>query len=109
MQPLWYLLSSTAFICKLYCQHEKVEYQLYFLLGRGPNLETLPSDERQHHQEILTGIIKEAKQHNDMVVGDFPDTYENLPIKTNLGYQFFYDYCEDHKERCFVFQSIKGN
>ena len=76
-----------------------VDYQLYFLLGRGPNLDVLEGQELEKQKIVLQGLIKEAKEHNDIVVGDFLDTYENLPIKTMLGYQFFHDYCENHKVR----------
>ena len=29
-------------------------------------------------------------------IGDFYDTYENLPLKTYLGYQFYNDHCQNH-------------
>ena len=29
-------------------------------------------------------------------LGDFYDTYENLPLKTYLGYQFYNDHCQNH-------------
>ena len=38
-----------------------------------------------------------------IVVGDFLDTYENLPIKTHLGYQFFNDYCQDHQAAVYKY------
>ena len=69
------------------------EYQLYFLLGKGPELDQLEGKERENQLEIATGIINEAKKHNDIVVGDFYDTYENLPIKTNLGRVIIYQKC----------------
>ena len=78
-----------------YFEHQKDTYEIYFLLGKGPDLSTLNEEDRIHHQNVVSGIIKEAKQYNDIVVGDFLDTYENLPIKTNLGYQFFSDFCEE--------------
>ena len=39
-----------------------VDYQLYFLLGRGPNLNGLEGQELEKQKEILQGIIKEAKE-----------------------------------------------
>ena len=51
---------------------------LYFLLGDGDNKEE---------------IQKEADENGDLIVGDFEDTYDNLPIKTFLGYQFYNDFC----------------
>ena len=38
---------------------------------------------------------KEEDEFSDMIVGDFEDTYDNLPLKTFLGYQFYYDFCKD--------------
>ena len=38
-------------------------------------------------------IQTERVEHNDLIVGDFEDNYENLPIKTFLGYQFLYERC----------------
>ena len=43
-------------------------------------------------------ILKEAEDFNDIIIGDFYDTYENLPLKTYLGYQFYHDQCKvSHK------------
>ena len=42
------------------------------------------------HKSILT----EAEDFNDIIIGDFYDTYENLPLKTYLGYQFYHDQCK---------------
>ena len=39
-----------------------VDYQLYFLLGRGPNLDGLEGQELEKQKGILQGIIKEAKE-----------------------------------------------
>lgn len=36
-----------------------------------------------------TEILKEAKSFNDMIIGDFEDTYENLVLKSLLGLQWF--------------------
>ena len=51
---------------------------LFFLLGEGENKEE---------------IQNEASKHGDLIVGQFEDTYDNLPIKTLLGYQFYNDFC----------------
>ena len=32
-------------------------------------------------------IVKEIEDKGDLVIGNFSDTYDNLPIKTYLGYQ----------------------
>ena len=36
-------------------------------------------------------IIAEIKENDDLIIGGFEDTYENLPKKTLLGYQFLND------------------
>ena len=41
---------------------------------------------------------KEENEFSDMIVGDFEDTYDNLPLKTFLGYQFYHDFCKDSFE-----------
>ena len=43
-------------------------------------------------------IIREVENYEDLVLGDFEDNYENLPIKTRLGYQFLYDRCRNKFE-----------
>ena len=53
----------------------KYEYDLIFLLGNGPTL--------------IDEIEKEAQREDDILIGGFIDNYENLPIKTYLGYQYF--------------------
>ena len=58
------------------------DVNLYFLLGH---------DDKGH---VLDGDLKmENAKNGDIIVGDFEDTYDNLPIKTFLGYQYFNDYC----------------
>ena len=50
--------------------------QPYFVIGLG-------SDD----------IQDEIDTHGDLIEGDFLDTYENLPLKTMLGYQFAVHNC----------------
>ena len=50
--------------------------QPYFVIGLG-------SDD----------IKNEIDSHGDLIEGDFIDTYENLPLKTMLGYQFAVHNC----------------
>ena len=50
--------------------------QPYFVIGLG-------SDD----------IQDEIDKHGDLIEGDFLDTYENLPLKTMLGYQFAVHNC----------------
>ena len=40
-----------------------------------------------------TDLANEIKLHDDIIIGDFEDTYENLAFKTLLGYQFSIHYC----------------
>ena len=49
-----------------------------------------------HDRKMKTNmsILKEAEDFNDIIIGDFYDTYENLPLKTYLGYQFYNDQCK---------------
>ena len=51
------------------------EYDLIFLLGNG--------------QTLIEEIEKEAQREDDILIGGFIDNYENLPIKTYLGFQYF--------------------
>ena len=53
------------------------DYNLYFLLGAG-------TDERSTQ---IRSIEIEIEKVGDLVIGNFSDTYDNLPIKTYLGYQ----------------------
>ena len=53
-------------------------------------------------------IFKEAEDFNDIIIGDFYDTYENLPLKTYLGYQFYHDQCEvSHKFYVMIIMWLK--
>ena len=54
------------------------DYNLFFLLGSETAAESVGATE---------SVEEEIKEHGDLVVGNFPDTYDNLPIKTFLGYQ----------------------
>ena len=40
-----------------------------------------------------TELENEIKLYDDIIIGDFEDTYENLALKTMLGYQFSIDRC----------------
>ena len=45
---------------------------------------------RSFHDDDLQA---EIAKHDDLVIGDFLDTYENLPVKTFLGYKFLAEQC----------------
>ena len=54
--------------------HWNFTYSLYFLLG----------------DSILQNELeKESSLHGDLIIGDFQDTYDNLPLKTFMALQFF--------------------
>ena len=40
-------------------------------------------------------MAEEDNEFTDMIVGDFEDTYDNLPLKTFLGYQFYHEFCQE--------------
>jgi len=47
-------------------------------------------------------MSEEDIEFADMIVGDFEDTYDNLPLKTFLGYQFYHDFCQNSKYVAFI-------
>ena len=55
------------------------ELQAYFIIGTG-------SDES--HSSEPEVIEEEQSTYGDLIIGNFVDIYENLPLKTMLGYQF---------------------
>ena len=55
-----------------------------FLLGSGDTL-----------REELTF---EAETFDDLIIGDFIDNYDNLPLKTFLGFQFYAEFCHPQKK-----------
>lgn len=67
---------------------------LVFLLGDGDDGAT----------EVL---MNEAKAFGDILVGNFTDIYDNLPLKTYLGYQYFSNECVDIPH--VVFQGLSQN
>ena len=60
------------------------EMDLIFLLGSG----------KDQYKSVLD---QEADDYNDILIGGFLDTYDNLPIKTYLGYQYFAEFCSTKK------------
>ena len=47
--------------------------------------------------DFSTTLVNEANTHGDILIGDFADTYDNLPIKTYLGFQYFANECRNKK------------
>ena len=62
----------------------KFDFDLIFLLGNGDDL-------------YIDVLQKEASKYGDLLIGDFIDSYDNLPIKTYLGYQFYAEECTNKK------------
>lgn len=56
-------------------KHASIEY--FFLVGNGQNITAAESVEK---------IVNESKLHDDIVMFDFVDSFENLTIKTILGF-----------------------
>ena len=61
---------------------------LRFLLGKGTDNED---------SEIVDGIRAEMDEYNDIIIGDFIDSYDNLPLKTLSGYTYLAKKCPDVK------------
>lgn len=58
-------------------------FQLLFIIGTD---EEEPFESYDMPDKILAS-------HNDIITGDFIDTYDNLPLKTFTAYQYFLDFC----------------
>ena len=73
-------------------------YSLYFLLGKN---------------SIMDEIYQEQEKHGDIIVGNFLDSYDNLPIKTYMAFQFFANNCYWKKKKMLILQDtdcfISGN
>ena len=63
------------------------------------NFQTLDSIEDHSKQTFFViglseiDLMDEIKLYDDIIIGEFKDTYENLALKTLLGYQFSIHYC----------------
>lgn len=61
-------------------------FNLYFLLGEGSETE----------ESWMEGKVEEEfSKHSDIILYNFLDSYNNLPMKTFAGYQFFAEYCPE--------------
>ena len=74
------------------------QYDLYFLLGKQADQNEAGRDGFGVHDKIEFGLHAEQKEYNDLIIGDFEDSYENLPLKTFLGFQFYTDYCAANEQ-----------
>ena len=59
---------------------------LRFLLGKGSDGED---------ETIASAIRREIDEHDDIIIGDFVDSYDNLPLKTLSGYTYLAEKCPD--------------
>jgi hypothetical protein len=55
----------------------------------------------KEEQWLTVKVIAEMEKHKDIILYNFEDNYENLPMKTFAGYQFFNDHCEKKKYAIF--------
>ena len=53
--------------------------------------------------EIQGNITQEIEEFNDLVIGDFEDVYDNLPIKTLIGHQYANQVCKLEQKSFVVF------
>ena len=63
-------------------------YSLYFLLGDSSE----------------PGISEEINLFGDLIIGNFTDTYDNLPLKTFMAFQFFGNNCFWKKKKVLILQ-----
>ena len=78
-------------------------YDLYFLLGTQATQNGADRDGFGVHDKLEFSLQAEQKEYNDLIIGDFEDSYENLPLKTFLGFQFYSDYCSEGQKKLTVF------
>ena len=79
------------------------DIQPYFVIGLG--LEVIDNEinskesESTDHRILTTsdevGSVRWFRFKGDLIIGNFEDTYENLPLKTMLGYQFAVHHCQN--------------
>ena len=77
----------------------KYQYDLYFLLGTSSTQNGADRDGFGVHDKVEFRLQAEQKEYNDLIIGDFEDSYENLPLKTFLGFQFYSDYCSEGQQK----------
>ena len=61
------------------------DYDLYFLVGSEFRLSIFGNEDNLIKYDAHDGLAEEIKNFDDLIVGEFEDNYENLPIKTFLG------------------------
>ena len=73
----------------------RTQKKFYCSLIPGLKIERVSHSEKMFFVIGLseTDLANEIKLNDDIIIGDFEDTYENLAFKTLLGYQFSIHYC----------------
>ena len=80
-------------------------FQLRRILNSSPTLSNFAfligtsTGKNKNAQRDDNLLRMEMQEYDDIIVADFFDTYENLPLKTKSMYKFAADYCI--KERLF--------
>ena len=75
-------------------------YDLYFLLGTSASQNGAQDrDGFGVHDKVEFSLQAEQKEFNDLIIGGFEDSYENLPLKTFLGFQFYSDHCSEAQQK----------
>ena len=80
-------------------------FQLRRILNSSPTLSNFAfligtsTGTNQNAQRDDNLLKMEINEYDDIILADFFDTYENLPLKTKSMYKFAADYCS--KERLF--------
>jgi len=62
---------------------------------------------KDDHDGIDAGLVDEANQHQDMIIGDFHDTYRNLTAKSTLALQWSNDHCANFESLLLVDDDIQ--
>ena len=81
-------------IRKFYELTEKSGATLRFILGLGK------ADE---DPVVSRNITEEIQKFNDIVIGNFTDEYDNLPLKTLTGHEYVNEKCQQNDNRYVIF------
>ena len=81
-------------IRKFYELTAKSGATLRFILGLGKADEDLA---------VSKNITEEIEKFNDIVIGNFTDEYDNLPLKTLTGHEYVNEKCQPNDRRYVIF------
>jgi len=62
---------------------------------------------KNDQDEIEPELVDEANQYQDMIIGDFHDTYRNLTAKSTLALQWSNDHCSNFESLLLVDDDIQ--